>query len=233
MINKGVLKKYKYLLFDADDTLLDFKAAEETALKNVLKNNGLPNDDETVETYSKINLKYWKAFEKGEIERDQIFPLRFGEFLGVMGSDLDPMEVNSQYFEALRQVHTMLPDADELVDYLVGKYKLYIITNGVAKTQHLRLKESGLKDKFDGVFISEELECQKPSIEYFTKVLNAIGNPDKKECLVLGDSISGDILGGKNIGIDTVWVNVRDLKNYTDIKPDYTVTSLKELKEML
>jgi hypothetical protein len=87
--------------------------------------------------------------------------------------------------------------------------------------------------KFDGVFISEELECQKPSIEYFTKVLNAIGNPDKKDCLVLGDSISGDILGGKNIGIDTVWVNVRDLKNYTDIKPDYTVTSLKELKEML
>ena len=233
MINKGVLTKYKYLLFDADDTLLDFKAAEEVALKTVLKNNGLPHDDQTVKTYSVINLKYWKAFEKGEIERDQIFPLRFGEFLGVLGSDKDPMEINSQYFEALRQVHIMLPDADELVDYLVGKYKLYIITNGVAKTQHLRLKESGLQDKFDGIFISEELECQKPSLEYFNKVLAAIGNPRKEECLVLGDSISSDILGGKNIGVDTVWVNVRDLKNYTDITPDYVVTNLKDLKEML
>ena len=90
MMNKGILTKYKYLLFDADDTLLDFKAAEETALKNVLKNNHLPYDDETVKTYSKINLKYWKAFEKGEIERDQIFPLRFGEFLGVL--DVQPIE---------------------------------------------------------------------------------------------------------------------------------------------
>ena len=199
----------------------------------MLKNNGLPHDDQTVKTYSVINLKYWKAFEKGEIERDQIFPLRFGEFLGVLGSDKDPMEINSQYFEALRQVHIMLPDADELVDYLVGKYKLYIITNGVAKTQHLRLKESGLQDKFDGIFISEELEFQKPSLEYFNKVLAAIGNPKKEECLVLGDSISSDILGGKNIGVDTVWVNVRDLKNYTDITPDYVVTNLKDLKEML
>ncbi len=233
MIEKGLLKKYKYLLFDADDTLLDFKAAEDTALKTVLKNNGLPHDDETVKTYSKINQKYWKAFEKGEIERDQIFPLRFGEFLDTLNSDLEPMVINAQYFEALRQVHTMLPDAGELIDYLVGKYKLYIITNGVAKTQHLRLKQSGIWDKFDGVFISEELECQKPSVEYFTKVLEAIGNPKKEECLVLGDSISSDILGGKNIGIDTLWVNVRDLKNYTDINPDYTVTNLKDLKKML
>ena len=233
MIEQGVLQKYKYLLFDADDTLLDFKAAEDTALKTVLKNNNLPYDDETVKTYSKINQKYWKAFEKGEIERDEIFPLRFGEFLGVLGSNLEPMAINAQYFEALRQVHTMLPDADELIDYIVGKYKLYIVTNGVAKTQHLRLKQSGIWDKFDGVFISEELECQKPSVEYFTKVLEAIGNPPKSECLVLGDSISSDILGGKNIGIDTVWVNVRDLKNFTDITPDYTVTNLKDLKKML
>lgn len=233
MIEQGVLQKYKYLLFDADDTLLDFKAAEDTALKTVLKNNGLPHDDETVKTYSVINQKYWKAFEKGEIERDEIFPKRFGEFLGVLGSDLEPMAINAQYFEALRQVHTMLPDANELIDYIVGKYKLYIVTNGVAKTQHLRLKQSGIWDRFDGVFISEELECQKPSVEYFTKVLKAIGNPPKSECLVLGDSISSDILGGKNIGIDTVWVNVRNLKNYTDITPDYTVTNLKDLKKML
>lgn len=232
MINKGVLQKYKYLLFDADDTLLDFKAAEDTALKTVLKNNGLPHDDQTVKTYSKINQKYWKAFEKGEIERDDIFPLRFGEFLGVLGSNLEPMEVNAQYFEALRQVHTMLPGANELIDKLLGKYKLYIVTNGVAKTQHLRLKNSGIWDKFDGVFISEELECQKPSVEYFTKVLNAIGNPKKEECLVLGDSISSDILGGKNVGIDTLWVNIRGLENKTDITPDYTVTNLQDLKEM-
>lgn len=233
MIKKGILTKYKYLMFDADDTLLDFKAAEKVALKTVLKNNNLPHDDNTVKVYSEINDKAWKRYEKGEILRDEIFPIRFSEFLNYLNSSYDPMEINQQYFTELRKGFILMPHAKELLDYCKDKYELYIITNGVAKTQYMRLRGSGIYDYFKGVFISEELGYQKPSVEYFEKALKGMGNPKKEDCLILGDSLSGDIKGGKNIGIDTCFVNLRNQQNSTDIIPNYEIHSLLELKNML
>ena len=231
MIKK--LNKYKYLMFDADDTLLDFKMAEKEALKRVLKNNNLPYDDKTVALYSAINDKCWKMYERGEIKRDDIFPLRFGEFLNILKSDKKAEEINYEYFSELRKCYFLMNGAKELLDYCKNKYELFIITNGVARTQYERLKGSKIFDLFKGVFISEELGAQKPSTMFFEKALKAMGNPNKNECLILGDSLSGDILGGKNIGIDTCFVNLRNIKNETDITPNYEIHSLLELKEML
>lgn len=231
MIKK--LNKYKYLMFDADDTLLDFKMAEKEALKRVLKNNNLPYDDKTVALYSAINDKCWKMYERGEIKRDDIFPLRFGEFLNILKSDKKAEGINYEYFSELRKCYFLMPGAKELLDYCKNKYELFIITNGVARTQYERLKGSKIFDLFKGVFISEELGAQKPSTMFFEKALKAMGNPNKNECLILGDSLSGDILGGKNIGIDTCFVNLRNIKNETGITPNYEIHSLLELKEML
>lgn len=229
----GKQKKYKYLMFDADDTLLDFKMAEHAALKTVLKDNGLPEDDGTVELYSTINLKYWKMYERGEIERDDIFPLRFTEFLKSIGSPLPPMEINEQYFRQLRLGYYLLPGAKEMLDYAAGYYKLYIITNGVAVTQRSRLRGSGIDRYFSDIFISEELGCQKPSVRFFEKALKGMGNPKKSDCLIIGDSLTGDIQGGKNIGIDTCHVNVRGAVNNTGIKPDYEITALPQLLDII
>ena len=226
------LKKYKYILLDVDDTLMDFKLCEHNALKNVLIKYNLPSDDATIETYSKINDRCWKQFEKGEIKREEIFPKRFTEFLKTLNSNIKPMEMNQRYFYNPRETDCLIPGATELLDYLQKKYPFFVITNGVAVTQKMRPEKSGIKKYFKKLYISEELGFQKPQKEFFDFVLNDIG-AKKEECLIIGDSLSSDILGGKNSGIDTVFVNILKNENINNIPFTFEVENLSEIKNIL
>ncbi len=233
MIKNKAGLKYRYLLFDADDTLLDFLRAEKTALKKVLIKNRLPHDDMTIKTYSRINLKCWKMYEEGKIKRDEIFSLRFSEFLNILNSSANPLDVNHQYFLELSKCHFVFPYAKNLLKYAAKNYNLYIITNGVALTQRTRLRQSGLDKYFKELFISEELGFQKPSSQFFDRVVSSIGDQNRDNYLIIGDSLSSDILGGKNAEIDTMLITLRKASSSFDIVPNYEAFSLKELKKML
>ncbi len=222
---------YKYLLFDLDDTLLDFKLAEATAISGVLKGQGVEPTLETVEIYSKINESCWKRFEKGEITRDEIYQLRV-EILGQkLGVTFDHKKFTNEYFISLSRQGQVLPDALDLLKTLRSKgYVLAAITNGSLAIQTKRLICSGLTDFFDGgIFISEEIGFKKPQPEFFEYVLERLGFPEKHSVLVLGDSLSGDIAGALSVGLDCCFVRIKGQDISSQIVPTYTVNKLADI----
>ncbi len=223
---------YTTLFLDLDDTLLDFSAAESFAIRYVLKKNGYPSDSETVKTYSKINLSFWKRFERGEILKEEIYVNRFVTLLELLGCEGDPEQISKEYGAKLADGFFTVDGAKEILGYLKDKgYMLYATTNGIAATQYRRVEGSGLSPFFEKVFISEDAGCQKPDPEYFNFVLNNIPEKDKSKILIIGDSQSSDILGGINSGIDTCWFNKRgETPKYSS---KYEITDLSELKNIL
>ena len=222
---------YKYLLFDLDDTLFDFKLAEKLAITKVLKKHSLPTDDETVALYSKINDDCWKAYEKGQIKRDDIYINRFVTLVQKLGTKVDPNALCADYFVALSEQGIVFKKAKPLLDYLSKKgYVLAAITNGALTTQNNRIKNSGIGHYFDGgIYISEEVGFKKPEKQFFDTVLNALGVTKASEALVLGDSPSSDILGAINAGLDACFVSLKGDTLPKDLYAKYTVTDLDQI----
>ena len=226
------MMSYTSLFFDLDDTLLDFKKAEAHAIRKVLKNNSMPFDDDAVSTYSKINKGFWESFERGEIEKSDIFVGRFKRLLEVLGCKGDPFALSEEYCRGLSEGYFTVEGAFRILGYLRDKgYKLYATTNGLSLTQYRRINGSGLAPFFDGVFVSEDSGYQKPEREYFDYIIAHIPEKDRGKILIIGDSQSSDILGGKNAGIDTCWYNPARLSAKYFSK--YEISSLEELKEIL
>lgn len=223
--------KYTTLLFDSDDTLLDFNAAEAGALEEALQSVGITFTPENHHLYSNINREFWQAHERGEIERSEIFIGRFKRFLQIIGSDIEVGLLAKAYEERLACHHPLMQKAVETIELLYGKYKLYIVTNGMKRVQEKRLKESGLTEFFDGVFISEELGVPKPEKEFFDKVFENIEEKDKGKILIIGDSMTSDILGGIKAGIDTCWLNPKNKE--AAYYPTYQIKDLEQLQKML
>lgn len=226
------MKKYEVLLFDVDGTLLDFDRAEETGIEGLLTHFGVPVTEENKKKYHVLNKKYWEMLESGTITRDQVLSLRFEEFFGDFGIQVDGMDVDRLYRTFLDNSAFLLDGAIELLEAVKDKYPLYIITNGVAATQHKRLRASGLDKYFKGIFVSEEAGSQKPQKEFFEYCFERMGRRDVENMLIIGDSLTSDIRGGNNMGIDTLWFNPHKQENGAGVRVDYEVSSLKEIEEM-
>lgn len=229
-----IFMKYKYILFDADDTLLDFKKDEENAVIALFNEKGIEPTPLLVDTYSKINLGLWKQFERGEIQKKDITDRRFTYLLKEMDISGDGIDFDKIYRRHLSEGGIKLSNADIVCSKLKQMgYKLYIVTNGIEEIQTKRLAKAGLVQFFDHVFISEKIGWQKPKTEYFDAVFNKIGCFDRSKYLIVGDSVTSDVLGGKNAGVDTCLLNFRNNENNSDIVPDYIITNLIELLDIL
>lgn len=222
--------KYTTLLFDLDDTLMDFKKAEENAIEKLLLKYSLPATEENKRLYSLTNQSKWKALEKGEITRKELFATRFPDFFKALGVEADGAKANADYMHFLSQGRFVIDGAEDICRELRRSYSMYIITNGAKIVQQGRLTDLPLMQYFDGVFISEEVGFDKPKKEYFDHVFLNIPEKDKSKCLVIGDSLSSDILGAVNYGIDCCWISE---KTSSEIKPTYQISTLKELLNIL
>lgn len=228
------MKKYEVLLFDVDGTLLDFDKAEEEGIEGLLKHFNVPVTEENKHSYHVINKRYWEMLERGEITRDRLLGQRFEEFFGGFGITIeDGAEVDELYRKYLNASAVLIDGAIEMLESLKGKYPLYIVSNGVAATQYNRLAKSGLDKYFDGIFISEEANAQKPQIEFFEYCFEKMGRRDVENMLIIGDSLTSDMRGGNNAGIDTMWFNPQGQENTTEVRLNYIVKTLNEIKEML
>lgn len=224
--------KYTSFFFDLDNTLLDFSVGEACAVAQVLKENGLPHDDDTVKLYSRINKSYWERFENGEISKSEIFENRFKTLLKQLGKDGDCAKISSEYGKNLSLQHQTVVGAKEILVFLRNKgLRVYATTNGIAATQYRRIKESGLEPLFDGVFVSEAAGCQKPEKEYFDFVIANTPEKNRRKILIVGDSQSSDILGGINAGIDTCWYNPNGQK--AKYPSEFEIKTLSELKNYI
>ena len=224
----------KYLFLDLDDTILDFQKAEAVAIRKTMRQYGLEPTDALAERYSEVNVRHWKALERGEMTREQVVVGRFAAFFGEQGIEVDAEAVARTYETYLSQGHWYLPGAEETVKQkLYGKYKLYLASNGTAVVQQGRMTSADLYPYFEESFVSQELGHNKPSKEYFNAAFARIPGFDPAQCLMVGDSLTSDILGGKNAGLRTVWVNPRHKTAPEHLKPDYEIELLADLPALL
>lgn len=197
-------RRFDVVLLDADETIYDFKRAEAYAFEKTLENYDVEFTDERLARYSEINLSLWKALERGEVSREELQTKRFEMFFTEIGiEDLDFKDVNDFYLFSLSQTSFMIDGATEFVKELHKYCKIYIATNGLSVPQNGRLNNSPIKDDVDGMFISEEIGYAKPDKAYFDYIFSELGITDKTRVIILGDSITSDMKGGKNAGITT------------------------------
>ena len=224
------MAKYYCILFDADNTLLNFDAAESKALAETLVNYGIEPDAETVQTYRTINEELWRQLEKGQIRREKLLNERFSRFLKAIDAAGDGAEMNRYYLEQL-STHPDLMNAEvlDVLRELSEVATLAVVSNGVHKVQTRRLAESGVSNFMEGVFISEKLGCEKPGVSIFDAALRALGVENREHVLMVGDSLTSDIQGGANAGLDTCWFNPNHTENPGKVIPTYEIASLEEL----
>lgn len=223
----------KAVLFDSDDTLLDFTRAEHEALKRTLSEVGIEPAEETISLYSSINKRHWEMLERGELTRAQVLTQRFDRLFEALGIAGDSAATQASYEHNLSIGHYFIPGAVELLEALQGKYKLYMVTNGNEKVQVPRLASAGIEPYFEEIFISQRIGYDKPRIEFFDACFAKMPRYEKNEMIIIGDSLTSDIQGGINAGIHTCWFNPRNKQGRTDIVPEYTVHSLDEISDLL
>ena len=224
----------KYIFLDLDNTLLDFKRGEEIALKNALRKMGIEIDERIAERYLEINLSLWRALERGEVTRDEVLYGRFERLFSEIGADLSPYETQAIYQDMLGREHDFMPGARKLLDDLCNsrKYRLYIATNGIPEVQYPRISDSGIGEYIERVFISYEIGFPKPKREFFEGCFAEIEGFNPQEAIIVGDSLTSDIMGGINAGIHTCHYNVWGDK-YDSITPEYRINNLSELIPLL
>ena len=224
---------YRTIFLDLDDTLLDFGAAERVAIAKAFRDLGLEPTPALLKRYSELNQAQWEAFERGEITRDTVLVRRFALLFAELGLFIDPQHAEDVYRGYLGVGHYFVEGAEEVLSYLAPKYDLYLASNGVAATQYSRLESAGIGHYFKDIFISEVTGSHKPDRAYFDYCFAHIPGFDPSEALLVGDSLTSDILGGFNAGIRTCWFNPGCKPLQGPVTPDHEIHVLRELKDIL
>ena len=220
---------YQYLLFDADNTLFDFDAAERSAHQKLCREYGLAFSEEGYQLYHQCNAQLWHEFDLGRCTKEFLLVERFRRYLAITGEHADPEALNIAHLRSLGEGAILLPGAEALCRRLAGNHRLYLLTNAVASVQRQRFARSPIAPLFQGVFISEEIGCGKPSRAYFDHVFRAVPGLTADNALVIGDSLSSDIQGANNAGLPCCWFNPRGLPRPDHLRIDYEIRALEEL----
>ena len=225
---------YIFLLFDLDHTLLDFDAAEDVALTHLLKEEGVEDIQVYKDYYVPMNKALWKDLEQKKISKQELVNTRFSRLFAHFGVEKDGAYLAERYQFFLSKQGQIFPGVEDLLKNLIHQgYELYAATNGITTIQAGRLEQSGIATFFKEIFISEQLHTQKPDAAFYEKIGARISNFDKKYALMIGDSLSADIQGGNNAGIDTIWYNPHHLVNKSLAQPTYEVDSYQALLSLL
>ena len=228
------MKKYEFLLFDFDGTLVDYDKTESWSLREAFRVTGIPYDEARIlPEYNRINGGLWKEFEKGGISAPELRIKRFRVLFDVAGIQGDVDEIARAYMSFLSESAFLFDGALRLLETLHRSFKIGLITNGLKEAQRKRLALTGADKYMDSVAVSDEIGIQKPDSGIFEYAMKEAGHTDKTTTLVIGDSLTSDILGGINFGIDTCWFNPKGKSSSDGIAPTYEIRSLNELPALL
>lgn len=223
------------LLWDVDNTLLDFSAAERAAVKSLFQEYGLGTcSEEMLRRYAAINMAYWERLERGELTKPEVLVGRFREFFETEGIDaaIAP-EFNEKYQLRLGDTIVYRDDSLQIVKSLRGRVRQYVVSNGTVTAQTKKLRLSGLGALMDGIFLSEELGAEKPNAEFFDRVFSVLDDVDRSRVMIVGDSLTSDILGGSNAGIVTCWYNPGGKPAAGGVHPDHEISNLHEVFSLI
>ncbi len=226
--------KYKIIIFDADETLFDFRKSEKYAFENtMLEFNMEYDEDYHLKIYSDINKIIWNEFEEGLISQEKLKTERFKRLSDKLNIHFDEIKFSESYLKHLSNASFLYDDSIPLIEILSEDYRLSIITNGLNDVQDNRIRKSIISNYFEDIIISEVVKVAKPDPKIFELAFKNINHTDKSKVLMVGDSLTSDIQGGINFGIDTCWYNPNRIINKTGIKPTYEISNLMDLPKIL
>ena len=233
---------YKLVLIDLDDTLFDYPKAENSAFRSTFEEMGffkenrfLKNQNseefytEIKKEYEKINSQLWKDLEKGVVDKEELKIIRFEKIIKKFELEYDSQKMSEIYLKKLGEGIFPFKSTEKLCKYLHLKYKIGIVTNGIKEVQYSRIKNSSIANYIDKIIVSDEVGVNKPDKRIFEFAINYFGILDKSEVVMIGDSLEADIKGGINAGVDTCWVNLKNMKNKSKIIPKYEIRNLEEI----
>ena len=223
----------EFLLLDLDDTILDFHKAERIAIAKSIRDFGVEPTEAVLGRYHVINKWHWEQLELGKMTREEVLVGRFAMLFQEMGITVNAVDVARAYEKNLAIGHYFLPGAEEAVDTLHKKYRLFLVSNGTASVQKGRMTRANLYRFFEKVFVSQEIGHNKPAKAYFDACFAQIPDFDPVKAVIVGDSLSSDIQGGINAGIKTCWVNPSHAAPKNGIVPDYEIEALHQLPALL
>jgi 2-haloacid dehalogenase len=225
--------RYSTILFDLDGTLFDYDASEAKALESAFKDFKLPFKDNVIPTYRELNARLWKQFEEGTLSQKIIKVRRFEQLGAALDLIFDAEEFSHKYLLHLSEGTDLINGARELIESLSDTLDLVLITNGLTIVQRPRIRNSGIEQHFREVIISEEVGYAKPDAKIFDITFERLGFPAKENALIVGDSLTSDIAGGINYGIDTCWFNPNNSNGNNDVNYTYEIKELSELRRIL
>ena len=221
------------VLMDLDDTILDFQKAERIALSRTLRSLGIDPAEAVLSRYHEINRGKWEQLERGELTVEQVKVQRFGRLFSEIGAGA-PAEVAAERYEDLLAIgHYFIDGAEEVLQTLSKTYRLYLASNGTTKVQQSRIASAGIAKYFSGMFLSQQIGEAKPSKAFFDVCFSKIDGFQKDETVMVGDSLTSDIQGGKNAGITTIWFHPTARQEQSAVQPDYEIRTLRELPPLL
>ena len=226
------MSKIKVLLWDLDDTLIDFKKAEKAALKSLFLDFGLGECTASmIEEYSAINESYWQKLERKELSKSEILIKRFCDFFRLHGIDENLAEsFNEAYQLRLGDTIVYRDDALEILKKIKGKLIQCITTNGTLVAQTKKLERSHIGELVDHIYISQVVGYEKPDTRFFAKVFEDL-DASKDEIMIIGDSPSSDMRGGIDSGIITCFYDPND--KGTDLAIDHHIKDLHEVLDII
>ena len=224
---------YQWLLFDADGTLFDFEKTAEEALHRTFQDFGEDYDPAFFKLYRSIDKRLWEALEQGTLTRDRLHAQRFEELLARLGVERDAKTIADQYLGHVGEGTHLIEGAADVVAFLAERARLALITNGFAHVQRPRFARAPIARHFEWIVISDEVGVAKPNPGIFDEALRKMGSPDREDVLLIGDSLSADIRGGLDYGIDVCWFNPFACDAPANMKITYVIRELAELCDMI
>lgn len=230
--------KYTTIFFDLDDTLIDTALNSKQVLEEVYMDYSIHKYysafDDFYKKYQSINLHLWDQYEQNLISKEELKKGRFEQSLRDFTSisTEQSMEMNNDFMGRVSNKKNIIEGVETILDYLQPKYLLYIISNGFLEVQDKKIKNAGLDSYFKGVFLSDHVGKNKPHPLIFNHALKE-ANTTSTDCIMIGDNINTDIIGAKNLGIDQIWFNPKDMKDAGNIAPTYTVKTLHDIRTIL
>ncbi|MBQ4105306.1 MAG: YjjG family noncanonical pyrimidine nucleotidase [Clostridia bacterium] len=225
--------RFDTILLDADETIFDFLQAEKISLLDTAEKFGISATDSDAKKYSEINLSLWKKLELGAVSREELKVLRFKEWFDYMGvENICADDFCKHYEQKLGNTGILLDGALDFVQKLSMHCNVYIVTNGTAVCQEGRMKNSPVREYIKGMYISEKIGFSKPDKRYFDYVFKDIGITDFSRVIIVGDSLSSDMQGGKNAGIATC-LYLRNEDNPRSDLCDYAISEYSAFWDIL
>lgn len=222
----------KAVFIDIDNTLLDFNKCALWSMKKSFEDYNLNFKEQMFDTFNLVNNRLWLEIEKGKLTKEELYACRWNMIFAILGIDVDGVQFENVFYSYLTESAEPVDGALETLKYLSGKYIVCAASNASYEQQIKRLDNAELTEYFDKIFISEQIGFSKPKKEFFEKCFEEIAPILPSESIMIGDSLTADVGGGKAAGMKTCWYDHNATFEESPV-PDFTVRTLAEIKNYL